>query len=586
MSEIVSKDNHGITVHNIVQKDNLRKVQYKTLRYISDTLLNSFGPNGSDTVIKKGVSIRYTKDGRSIAEAINFGDPVEEACKQNILDIAIKNDKEVGDGTTSAVVTAFNVFEEFYTGKYKEKILSNINIERDPYEFRREFIHVCDDIKEEILKHKKEFTPEAAYHITLVSTNGDEKYANIIKDIYEKYGNDASINLETSTDDNDHIKTYDGMTLQAGYSDHVYVNTNKNTCELNNPRIYAFQDNIDVPSMYKLFSIIVENNIVKPCNEGKFNEMIPTVIITPQIGADAETTLTQLASSINSLKMSNIMVPLLIITNFYDAVGTYSDIITMCGARPIKKYIDNKVYEIDRAKGLAPSEDTIIDFYGTADVVIADSSSTRFINPYKMFNEGSRDKYSKEYDSLVDWLKGQIDNAVELGKTLSDIGSYKRRLASLQSNLVELYIGGSSVADKNQKMDLLMDAVKNCSSAAKYGYGYGANFEAARAVTDLWDKTDTMTPMYDMILSVIHTGVIKTMTNLYGSQINIPEMLKRGFPVDIRERQFIEDPKIYTSIMTDYTVIDSLGKLMVLMYGANQFITDTLANTYYMDYQY
>lgn len=572
---VETSDNTTFFRHNIVRTEDLRNEQKKTLDYMASALIPSFGPNGSDTIISKnGGMIQYTKDGRTIAEALQFSTSISRTTCANVIDIAIKNDREVGDGTTSAILATQKIFNKLTE---REGL-----VPKNPYKFRRDFMEACDKIKEEILNNKKDFTSDAAYSIALTSTNGDTRYAQIIKDIYDKYGLGATINVEISTDDNDHIKTYDGMTLSAGFSDHTYVNTGKNTCELHNPRIYAFRDHIDTPSLCKLFSAIIEHNILKPLSEQKLNEMIPTVIITPRLGLDIEASVVDLCNTMNTLKQQNIYIPLLIITNFYDAVGTYNDIADMCGCRIIKKYLDDNVYKMDKAKGLAPDDNTVVEFYGTADVVIADSSMTRFINPYKMYKEGTRE-YSEQFVSLTNWLEGEINDAVENGKDLNYIGNCEKRLASLKSNLVDLFIGGTSLNDRNQRMDLVKDAVKNCRSASKYGYGYGANTEALLAAEKMsYEATKTPDNEMARIYDSIYEAFIEIVNTLYNDEEAASIIVDNKKPHNIRGG----DEEVLTSIMTDYTIVDSIGRLVVLMYCANQYLTENpTCNPYISNHQ-
>ena len=43
----------------------------------------------------------------------------------------------------------------------------------------------------------------------------------------------------------------------------------------------------------------------------------------------------------------------------------------------IKKYIDPDIEKMDREKGLAPTLDNVSDFYGSAELVVADISKTK-----------------------------------------------------------------------------------------------------------------------------------------------------------------------------------------------------------------
>ena len=58
---------------NVVGKDTMRAVQTSVLQDLSDILINSFGPKGSNTCIKEMNALNmYTKDGFTILKHLNF----------------------------------------------------------------------------------------------------------------------------------------------------------------------------------------------------------------------------------------------------------------------------------------------------------------------------------------------------------------------------------------------------------------------------------------------------------------------------------------------------------------------------------
>ena len=69
----------AIIANNVVSKEKTREIQSKTLKELSSILQKSFGPNGSNTCIKKENALsRYTKDGHSIISAIHYNGIIEQ----------------------------------------------------------------------------------------------------------------------------------------------------------------------------------------------------------------------------------------------------------------------------------------------------------------------------------------------------------------------------------------------------------------------------------------------------------------------------------------------------------------------------
>ena len=96
---------------NIVPEDKVREVQRETLDIISKALCQSFGPKGSSTAFVKdidpkgaNISIEHTKDGHNIVKNIQFLNPIERSVQDLLTDLTRYVVKEVGDGTTSAII--------------------------------------------------------------------------------------------------------------------------------------------------------------------------------------------------------------------------------------------------------------------------------------------------------------------------------------------------------------------------------------------------------------------------------------------------------------------------------------------------
>ena len=113
-----------MVITNVVKKEQLRKVQLETLKFLSDSVKNSYGPIGSNTEIFRPDSLnKYTKDGHSILESIQFKGEIERSVQRDITDITRHVVKTVGDGTTSASMLAYDIFSSLIDiekgGKYR-----------------------------------------------------------------------------------------------------------------------------------------------------------------------------------------------------------------------------------------------------------------------------------------------------------------------------------------------------------------------------------------------------------------------------------------------------------------------------------
>jgi len=554
-------------VSNIVKKEILREVQSNTLKEIRNSLERSFGPMGSNTEMCKTAGsngngelyVEYTKDGHTILQNLVFSDVIEQSVAKDLVKVTRNVVKEVGDGTTSAIILSEILFNEL-------KALENNSA---PYALIQQFKDAVKDISEEIKKNIQEFTPQKAYDISLISTNGNEEVANNIKDIYEKYGNDVYIDVAISNTADSLLKSYDGMTLPVGYSDTAYINTKQGLSSLRNPRIYAFDDPIDTPEMMVLLDKIIDENITSHYDDRKSNEPpVPTVILASKISRDMSGFIEKVVNFL--LNFNNELLsqkpPLLVVTNINNR-EQFVDIVRLCGCKPIKKYINPDQQELDIKKGLAPTLETVTEFYGSADLVESDLDKTKFINPAKMLVNGQP---SEEYKSLLSFLEAELQNAYSNNDNNNVTGTLKRRINSLKANMVDYLVGGVSIIDRDSLRALVEDSVLNCRSAAQYGVGYGANFEGLRASYKLRDKSDMHKAIFNayMALStILYNSVFHDMGE---SEKYIDISMNQGTPMNLRTSEF--DGKVLCSIRTDMVILDTISKIVSIMFTTNQFL--------------
>ena len=556
---------------NIVKKEELRKIQEGVLETIQNALIPSFGPNASNTMIfNDGKENRYTKDGYEILSSIKILNEIESSIQRDLVDITHNIVKKVGDGTTSAIILSVEIF----------KYLLTVEDKYTPYELMRTFDKTVKLISEKILEDKQEFDPDMAYKIAMISTNGNEKISNEIKQIYERYGKDVYIDVTVTTQDKNVIKVYDGLSMKEGLYSSAYMNMpEENKAVLRNASIYYFDDPIDTNEMIALFDAIIRQNV--------FKKVRPTVILTPHISRDMSAYMESIENTMT--QFSGIDKPPIMIINNIFSNGNIDDIVKMCGCKPIKKYIDFNKQKEDIEKGLAPDVKTIIDFCGYADEVVATTSETKFINPkcmVKKDEDGVVIGYTDEYKALLNFIENEIERAKNDNEDAIHIGSLMRRLNSLKANLVEYVIGGISAQDRDALKCLVEDATLNCRSAAENGVGLGANFEGLKA--SLKVITDTEDIKVKTMATVIHTAYKKVIDILYNCSCLDSDLKEKSIdaeiPVNLRDNILAETKEectVLSSIMSDVVILDSISKLLTLLFTCNQFIvSDPLKNIY------
>lgn len=575
---------------NIVSGDVLKKIQGSVLGRLKDVIIPSMGPAGSNTLILKdaGVMIaEYSKDGNKIIKNVRYANPIESSIQSQIEDITSYIEHKVGDGTSSAVVLSSLIFD-----KLQEKITDTSN----PYQIVRNFKAAVEMIKTKIMNGKKDCTLEDIYKIALISTNGNEDLADQMYSIYEKYGMDVFIDVSASLDDGTYIRDYNGLSLDSGYSDNAFINTMNGLSRLKNPRIYAFQDPIDTPALVSMFESIINSNIFSHLSNPK--SMIPTVIIAPKVSRDMSGLMRVIVNYMKNYNGDAVTQkpPLLVISNIAPGVDMnhFANIANLCGCTMITKYIDHELEKSDQVAGRAPTIQNIangfvsaegeepVPFYGTASYVESDTTTTKFNNPLLMYKKddlGDVEKIngnpvpSNDYLGLISHLEAELKRAQSGGQDVYFIGSLKRQINCLKANMVEFFVGGVAIADRDSLIDLVEDAVLNCRSAAKFGVGYGANWEGFSACNVLMNanKEHELYPYFRLIYEAYNeiTSII------YGTVIDDEEKLekiiqtsKQEGPYNITTEEF--DHSVLTSIMSDPTILDTIAKIITIMFTSNQ----------------
>ena len=263
--------------------------------------------------------------------------------------------------------------------------------------------------------------------------------------------------------------------------------------------------------------------------------------------------------------------------------------ILQLSVEPIRKYIDDEKYKADVENGLAATLDNVIDFCGYCGEVESTATVTKFTNPEKMYkkdngvtllDENGDPIPSEEYKNIINFLEAEIRNAKATGQNANTLGSLKRQLNAVKANMVEFFVGGISISDRDALRDLVEDAVLNCRSAATNGVGYGANIMGLNCFNELESKGefDKFFDDYDdevEIAKILKKAYLDTLKCLYstmydGNELDevINKICENHIPVDLVEG--LLDETILTSIESEPAILNTISKIITIMFTSNQ----------------
>ena len=567
------------TMTNVVVSDTMKKVQRRTLNLLREYLSKTYGPMGSYTAIITGndaktINTSYSKDGLKVLKHTMFDSPIELAIQAELVEICRYVEKQVGDGTTSAVVISSLIYNE----------LIDYILEGDlpPRVILNEFQKTVSTIQKLIEAEKRDITMDDIYNICMISTNGNEEISKDITDLYKQYGFNVNIDVSISNDPHTKIKEYDGLTIQEGYSDPAYINNiKKGTAEVHNAKVYHFADPVDTPQMISYFEKILIDNVFTPGANG--DELTPTVIVCPILSRDGNGLLSRLVELLHGYDTNNIQSQkpeVLIITNILGTdEGIASDICRLCNCKSIRKYINDEVEKHDQENGDAVTMDTIHNFAGYCELVVADEQKTKFINP-----DDIKNNEGKIYKSMVNFLKSEVKKAQDNNEDAVSLGRIKKRLNCLEANLLEFLVGGITISDRDALKDLVEDATKNCASAASNGVGYAANYQGLKASYELYlnlSKEDSNCDQISKDLTKMIFEAYYNATRILYSTVATDEeakdliklSLEKNHPINIGEyieNKNTESTNVLCSIRTDIEVLNAISKIITIMATSNQ----------------
>lgn len=187
---------------------------------LADAVAVTMGPKGRNVIIEQSWgSPKITKDGVTVAKAIELKDKFHNVGAKLVQDVANNTNEEAGDGTTTATVLARAIAKEGF-----EKISKGAN----PIETRRGVMIATEKVVEKLKSLSKPVTtPEEIAQVATISANGDKTIGDLISSAMKKVGRDGVITVKDGKTLNDELEVIEGMKFDRGYISPYFINTPK-----------------------------------------------------------------------------------------------------------------------------------------------------------------------------------------------------------------------------------------------------------------------------------------------------------------------------------------------------------------------
>ena len=398
----------------------------------------TLGPKGRNVIVdKKFGAPHITKDGMTVAKAVELEDEFQNMGAQLVKEVASKTGDDAGDGTTTATVLAQAIIN---VG------LKNVAAGANPIDLKRGIDKAVAKVVEGIKAQAQEVDDDLAKieNVARVSANNDAEIGKLIADAMGKVKKEGVITIEEAKGTDTTVKVVEGMQFDRGYiSPYFVTNTEKMECEMDNPYILLYDKKISaLKDMLPVLEAVAQS--------GR-----PLLIIAEDVDSEALATLV-VNRLRGSLKICAVKAP-----GFGDRRKEMLEDIAILTHGVV----------ISEDKGLKLDMATV-DELGSAEKVTVDKENTTIVN-------GNGDK------ELIAERVAQIKAQIE--KTTSDYDREKlqERLAKLAGGVAVLYVGAPSEVEMKEKKDRVDDALSATRAAVAEGIVPGGGVAYMRCVAAL-----------------------------------------------------------------------------------------------------
>ncbi len=394
----------------------------------------TLGPKGRNVVIEKSWGApTVTKDGVSVAKAIELKDKVENMGAQMLKEVASKTSDVAGDGTTTATVLAQAMVREG---------LKAVAAGMNPMDIKRGIDQaVAASVTELQALSRPCSTNKEIAQVGTISANADESIGEIIAEAMEKVGKEGVITVEEGKSLHNELDLVEGMQFDRGYLSPYFINNQQSQkAELDAPYILLYDKKIsNIRDLLPVLEAVAK--------AGK-----PLLIVAEDVDGEALATL--VVNNLRGiLKVCAVKAP-----GFGDRrKAMLQDIAILTGGTVISEEV-----------GLSLEKATLNDL-GSAKTIQIAKEDTTIID-----GAGSHD----EIKGRCDQIRSQIDD------TTSDYDREKlqERLAKLAGGVAVVKVGAATEMEMKEKKARVEDALHATRAAVEEGIVPGGGVALIRAI--------------------------------------------------------------------------------------------------------
>jgi chaperonin GroEL len=395
----------------------------KGINAIASAVKSTLGPNGNTVLIESPShthGITVTKDGVTVAKAVDLLDPIENLAVKMMKEAADRTATSAGDGTTTAIVLT----EALVMGG-----VEFIKPSHNRTEVLRQMVDISTKVVDKLKRRAKKLSGSMLTDVAAISANNDRELGKIIAEVYREVGKNGIVTVEKSQTSETYAETTMGLKIERGYLSPLFINDQKkDEC--------VFEDTMVLVADIEISNILNIEGILKPIiQEGK------KLLIVAPCHVNVVNTLAANVMKGN-LKICAIPPP-----NFgYKQHELMQDLAVSVGAT----YFSEKT-------GDDLSHITYADLGHAAKVIVSKDKTIILKSDFKV-----------DADKVAERV-AQLREAHATAKRKNDKDFFLERIASLTGGIGVIFAGGNTDLEQKELYDRIDDSVCAVRSALEEG---------------------------------------------------------------------------------------------------------------------
>ena len=507
---------------------------------ISNAVKSTLGPSGNTVLIESPQhthGITVTKDGVTVAKAVDLLDPVENLAVRIMKEAEDRRQYYTDDGTTTSIVLTEALVKEGF-----KQLGYGVN----RTEVLREMVALTDEVVDKLKKMSKKVTKKRLLDVATISANNDKVIGKIIADVHSEVGDSGIVTVEKSQSSKTYYETTNGIKVDRGYTSPLFINNHKrDECVMED--VYVLVSDAEVSNILQIENVlkpIIQEGkkllIIAPCSTNVVNTLAANVmksnlaicnIIPPQFGYRQHELMQDIALSVGA-------------TYFSEKTGDDLSIINA-------------------------------DDLGHCSKVIVGRDSTVILKD----DEESNAEAIKQRVAELWEHKEILESASEKEFVLS-------RIASLTGGIGVVYVGGNTDLEQKELYDRVDDAVCAVRSALVEGILPGAGIALHNASIDI-RTTDSDSEAKKIAHAILQHALVAPICqilenggmsyfDIYDSKER--EMIGDGYNVKTREYGDVFKMGIIDPVKVTRSALQNAVSVAVTILSTNAIIT--MARTY------